>query len=114
MTYHIGNAPVNVLRRNPPPRMAEASHDVLVELSAALAPGWDVEQATDYLGEVSFVALPVGDDSDAPAFILYEKDGTARVATMHGDDWEDDLVFTTCQQAINRITDGALVFQADH
>jgi hypothetical protein len=42
-------------------------------------------ERTDCEGEVSIVVLPLSDDA-SPAFVHYEKEGVARVATVAGDD----------------------------
>ncbi len=59
---------------------------------------WNVHREVDYQGEVSIVVLPVDDDS-GPAFVLYEKDGAARVGTVSGDEWTRDEGFFDVQAA---------------
>ena len=101
MIHRAETIAVSVHPGNPVPRIADNPVDDLVRLSAALTPQWQLERETDYLGEVSFVALPIADDPEMPAFILYRKAGQAHVATIRQDDWENDLAFATSQHAVN-------------
>lgn len=77
----------------------EAHCDVIVSLSRALGPWWTVLRETDCEGEVTIVVLPLVDDAK-PAFVLYEKEGEARVAAVGGDDWEGDRGFPCFQEAV--------------
>jgi hypothetical protein len=114
MTYRVDYVPPNKSQGKPLARAAAASFNVLDELSAALAPRWNVEQETDYLGAVSFVALPADDDPAMPAFILYEKGGRAGIATIQGDDWEVGQTFTSQRQAVAKIIAGAATLLTRH
>ena len=78
---------------------SESPRDVIVRLSEALGPSWTVHRETDCEGEVSIIVLPLADDVE-PAFVLYEKEGVARVAAVAGDDWEGDQGFASFQQAV--------------
>jgi hypothetical protein len=73
-----------------------------VVLSATLGPTWGVYRETDCEGEVSIIVLPVADDAK-PAFLLYEKGGVARVATVAGDDWEGDQGYPSFHDAVAAI-----------
>lgn len=78
-----------------------AAGEVVAALSEALSPEWVVERETDYDGEVSIVAVPINDNEQTPAFMLYEKDGQARVAMIRCDEWEHDHGFTSFRQAMD-------------
>jgi hypothetical protein len=101
MITHADTVAVRERPGTPAPRSAGRPVDDLLQLSAALTPQWQVAREIDYLGEVSFLALPNEDDPEIPAFILYQKAGQTHVATIHQDDWENDLAFATSQQAVN-------------
>ena len=73
--------------------------DAAALLSATLAPTWDVEQEVDPAGEASIVVFSTIDDTAMPAFILFEKDGKAVVATVRNDVWESEQDFTGCETA---------------
>jgi hypothetical protein len=73
--------------------------DVVALLSAGSAGAWDVEPEVDPSGDVSIVVLPACDDPAMPTFLLYQKDGAARVATIRHEIWEDDRAFPGCRQA---------------
>jgi hypothetical protein len=77
--------------------------DMVAVLSAALGSDWVVERETDSEGEVSIIALPTEELNGTPAFILYEKDGKARVATIRGDEWECDHGFNGFRQGVDAI-----------
>jgi hypothetical protein len=77
--------------------------DAVPLLSAALAPTWDVEQAVDPAGETSIVVFSAIDDTAMPAFILFEKEGKAAVATVRNDVWESEQDFTSCELAATAI-----------
>jgi hypothetical protein len=77
--------------------------DVLAVLSAALGSDWAVERETDSEGEISIIALPAEESNGTPTFVLYEKDGQARVATIRGDEWECDHGFNGFRQAVDAI-----------
>jgi hypothetical protein len=80
----------------------EPARDVVEVLSEGLGPGWTVHRETDCEGDVSVIALPA-DEEAIPAFILYEKGGVARVATVRGDDWEGDWSSPSFELAIAMI-----------
>jgi hypothetical protein len=73
--------------------------DAVALLSAALAPAWDVEQVIDPAGEASIVVFSAIDDTATPAFILFEKEGKAVVATVRNDVWESEQDFTSYEPA---------------
>jgi hypothetical protein len=70
-----------------------------IALLSALKPAWDVEEAVDPAGERSIVVFSAVDDLAMPAFILFEKDGTAIVATVRNDVWESEQDFPSCESA---------------
>lgn len=72
------------------------------ELAGALGPIWSVHREADHEGEVSIVVLPADDDNE-PVFVLYEKDGLARVGTVRRDEWVGDEGFSGLQDAIDAI-----------
>jgi hypothetical protein len=90
------------LRAFPSVLPTRATRDIIVVLSETLGPRWSVHRETDYNGEVPVIALPIKDDA-TPAFILYEKEGVVRVATVKGDDWEGDQCFRNFQHAVAAI-----------
>jgi hypothetical protein len=61
-----------------------------------------VHRETDCEGDVSVITLPA-DDEAIPAFILYEKGGLARVATVTGDEWANDWSSPSFELAIAMI-----------
>jgi hypothetical protein len=81
---------------------SETPRDVIVALSEALGPMWGVYRETDCEGDVSIIVLPLDDDAK-PAFVLYERGGAARVATIAGDDWEGDRGYSGFQDAVAAI-----------
>ncbi len=109
MINDTDTASANAAPATTPARIAGEAFDALGQLAAALAPEWQVEQETDYLGNVSFVTLPKKADPEMPAFILYEKEGQAHVATVRQDTWENDRAFATCDQAVNAVVDRATI-----
>jgi hypothetical protein len=70
-----------------------------VALLSALEPAWDVEEAVDPAGERSIVVFSAVDDRAMPAFVLFEKAGTAVVATVRNDVWESERDFASCAGA---------------
>ncbi len=78
--------------------------DAVASLSAAASDAWEVERMVDPAGEVSIIVLPTSDDPALPTFMLYEKHGQARVATIRDDVWESDVAFTSGRQAVAAIT----------
>jgi hypothetical protein len=72
------------------------------ELAGALGPIWSVHREADHEGEVSIVVLPA-DDDPGPAFILYEKDGLARVGTVSSDEWISDEGYFGIRAALEAI-----------
>jgi hypothetical protein len=97
-----------------PPRPAQRRFDAQSELTAELTPAWQVEQAVDYVGEVSYIALPVSDDPDMAAFILYERGGRAHIATIQRDEWQNGRSFATLNQAVNALIARAGTCQISH
>ena len=77
-------------------------HDVTTVLAKALGPAWSVQRQTDCEGEVSIIVLPLDDSAEA-AFVLYERDGVVRVATIAGDDRDGDRGFSGLQAAVAAI-----------
>ena len=73
--------------------------DIVVLLTAALGPAWNVQREIDCVGEVSIVVMPVSNHPAVPTFILYEAGGQAHVGTIRQDEWEADQGFDTVQQA---------------
>ena len=80
-----------------------SASDVMVWLSAGASGAWEVEQEIDPAGEVSVIVHPTYDDPALPTFVLYEKDGGARVAVVRHDVWETERVFSSCEQAASSI-----------
>jgi hypothetical protein len=85
------------------PHPDEMAPDQMARLALALAPRWQIERATDYLGAVSVVAVPFDDDPAEPTFMLYEADGNSHVATIMQDAWECDDAFETCGHAVTAL-----------
>jgi hypothetical protein len=77
--------------------------DPVAALSAALAPVWSVEREVDPGGDISIIVLPVCDDAGSTAFVLYEEDGFAQVATISRETWQSRLTFPTCERAVAAI-----------
>jgi hypothetical protein len=87
-----------------------APSDVVAVVSKALGPDWAVEREIDCDGEVSIVALPTMDDAPTPAFILYEKGGRTRVATIRDDEWKCDHGFNSFRQGVGALIAEAMAF----
>jgi len=96
-----------------------ATLDAAAVLSAALAPKWSVQREVDYVGEVSIILLPAHDHPTIehralPSFILFEKDGQARVATVTEDQWVADQGFRDIQPAVTAIIAAAAAISTSH
>lgn len=70
-----------------------AGPDAVAVLVAALGPEWTVERETHRKGDTAIIVLSAREPEDGPSFILYERDGQARLATMQGDDWQREQRF---------------------
>ena len=77
--------------------------DIVATLSKALGSAWIVQREIDCEGEVSVVALAVRDDETMPAFILYEADGLAHVATVKHDKWQSGRAYAMAEEAVAAI-----------
>jgi hypothetical protein len=82
------------------PNDCTLSVDAMAALSLALAPAWDVEREIDPAGNVSIVVFTASDDPTLPAFMLYEKDGHAVVATVRDDVWVGEQRFASREHAV--------------
>jgi hypothetical protein len=82
--------------------------DVSALLSQALGADWTVEREIDCEGHVSIIALPEDETDGTPSFILYEKDGLARVATVKCDEWVNDWGFDSFLTAVYKFIAEAL------
>lgn len=102
MTHTIDNVLSKAFAHSPWLFAHDVPRDAIMVLSEALGPRWAVQRETDCDGEVSIIVLPIADEAK-PAFVLYEKEGVARVATVVGDDWEGDQGFANFPDAVATI-----------
>jgi hypothetical protein len=109
MMHGIDTASTVMLEARSLPAAARKPFDAVFELSAGLAPTWQVERAIDYAGDISFIALPGSNDPGMAAFIIFERDGRAHIGTVRNDAWHDGRSFATLPQAVK-----AIIAQAAH
>jgi hypothetical protein len=84
-------------------RQPTAPLDIVATLSKALGFAWIAQREIDWEGEVSVIVLAAGDDEAMPAFILYETDGLAHVATVKHDEWQTGRAYATAEEAVAAI-----------
>jgi hypothetical protein len=103
MTHPHNQGLINIFPAAPWLLLPATAGEVVSVLSTALGADWAVERETDCEGEVSIIALPAGDVGRLPAFILYEKNGQTRIATVRSDEWERDRGFASFRQAVDAL-----------
>ena len=77
--------------------------DSVFELTKALGPHWVVERWSDCGGDLSIVVFSRHDPDALTTFVLFERDGVTRVATVEDDKWTTDRKFRSRRCAINSL-----------
>ena len=72
-------------------------------LACRLSEDWDVTLEIDPIGEVSIIVAPECETPGKPTFLIFEKNGAHRLATIRDEVWEHDCSCGTAAETVAAI-----------